>query len=184
MYYNLLQNRQRPFTVVLYRKINLSCLLLRSQLGQVALTIFNYINTPGFETESFIQIVYRLLRRRRNASEYRLKMHTDLITVRLCATFSTSGSSHFNVDSQLCIICIIIDVYDVYMSNLPRNILHLVSHINDIWAKLRYCHSPCPQLCHRCQQGVETIRYDTRCYFNARSKADISQLNLPHGTDN
>jgi len=27
-----------------------------------------------------------------------------------------------------------------------------------------------------------TIRYDTRCYFNVRSKADISQLNLPHGT--
>jgi len=23
-----------------------------------------------------------------------------------------------------------------------------------------------------------TIRYDTRCYFNVRSKADISQLNL------
>jgi len=29
-----------------------------------------------------------------------------------------------------------------------------------------------------------TIRYDTRCYFNVRSKADISQHNLPHGTDN
>ena len=29
-----------------------------------------------------------------------------------------------------------------------------------------------------------TIRYDTRCYFNVRSKADIRQLNLPHGTDN
>jgi len=27
------------------------------------------------------------------------------------------------------------------------------------------------------------IRYDTRCYFNVRSKADVSQLNLPHGTD-
>jgi len=26
----------------------------------------------------------------------------------------------------------------------------------------------------------QTIRYDTRCYFNVRSKADISQLNLPH----
>ena len=26
------------------------------------------------------------------------------------------------------------------------------------------------------------IRYDTRCYFNVRSKADTSQLNLPHGT--
>jgi len=31
---------------------------------------------------------------------------------------------------------------------------------------------------------VDTIRYDTRCYFNMCSKADISQLNLPHGTDN
>ena len=32
--------------------------------------------------------------------------------------------------------------------------------------------------------AYDTIRYDTRCYFNVRSKADISQLNLPHGTDN
>jgi len=31
---------------------------------------------------------------------------------------------------------------------------------------------------------TDTIGYDTRCYFNVRSKADISQLNLPHGTDN
>ena len=28
------------------------------------------------------------------------------------------------------------------------------------------------------------IRYDTRCYFNVRSKADTSRLNLPHGEDN
>ena len=28
-----------------------------------------------------------------------------------------------------------------------------------------------------------TIRYDTRCYFNVRSKANMSQLNPPHGTD-
>ena len=32
--------------------------------------------------------------------------------------------------------------------------------------------------------GGATIRYDTRCYFNVRSKADMRQLNLPHGTDN
>ena len=31
--------------------------------------------------------------------------------------------------------------------------------------------------------GSLTIRYDTRCYFNVRSKADISQLNLPHGNN-
>jgi len=29
-----------------------------------------------------------------------------------------------------------------------------------------------------------TMRYDTRCYFNVRSKADMSQLNLPHRNDN
>jgi len=27
------------------------------------------------------------------------------------------------------------------------------------------------------------IEYDTRCYFNVRSKADMSPLNLPHGYD-
>ena len=32
-----------------------------------------------------------------------------------------------------------------------------------------------------CAASYDTIRYDTRCYFNVRSKADISQLNLPHG---
>ena len=31
---------------------------------------------------------------------------------------------------------------------------------------------------------MNTIRYDTRCYFNVLSKAGISQLNLPHGNDN
>ena len=29
-----------------------------------------------------------------------------------------------------------------------------------------------------------SIRYDTRCYFNVRSKVDMSRLNLPHGNDN
>ena len=29
---------------------------------------------------------------------------------------------------------------------------------------------------------LNAIRYDTRCYFNVRSKANTSQLNLPHGT--
>jgi len=29
-----------------------------------------------------------------------------------------------------------------------------------------------------------SVRYDTRCYFNVRSKADMSRLNLPHGDDN
>jgi len=30
----------------------------------------------------------------------------------------------------------------------------------------------------------ETIRYGTRCYFNVCSKANMSQLNLPHRIDN
>ena len=32
--------------------------------------------------------------------------------------------------------------------------------------------------------SIDTIRYDRRCGFNVRSKADMSQLNLPHGNDN
>ena len=42
-------------------------------------------------------------------------------------------------------------------------------------------------ICHSClSQDLEqsVIRYDTRCHFNVRSKADTSQLNLPHGNDN
>ena len=30
---------------------------------------------------------------------------------------------------------------------------------------------------------VHQLRFDTRCYFNVRSKAAMSQLNLPCGTD-
>jgi len=33
-------------------------------------------------------------------------------------------------------------------------------------------------------QAGNTIRYDTRCYINVRSKANMSQLNLPQATDN
>jgi len=33
-------------------------------------------------------------------------------------------------------------------------------------------------------QREQLLRYDTRCYFNVRSKADMSRLNLPHGSDN
>jgi len=32
--------------------------------------------------------------------------------------------------------------------------------------------------------AITILRYDTRCYFNVRSKEDMSQLNLPHGNDN
>jgi len=32
--------------------------------------------------------------------------------------------------------------------------------------------------------GWVHIGYDMRCYFNMHSKANMSQLNLPHGTDN
>ena len=33
-------------------------------------------------------------------------------------------------------------------------------------------------------QKCNMIRYDTRCYFNVHSKADKSQLNLPHKNNN
>jgi len=43
--------------------------------------------------------------------------------------------------------------------------------------KVRQSETDVAPLCH----ATRTIR-DTRCYFNVRSKADISQLNLPHDT--
>ena len=44
-----------------------------------------------------------------------------------------------------------------------------------------------PQIFSQCRIKLTCLTiavYDTRCYFNVRSKADISQLNLRHGTDN
>jgi len=39
-------------------------------------------------------------------------------------------------------------------------------------------------VCNNRPQLMVTIRYDTRCSFNVRWKADMSQLNLAHGDDN
>jgi len=41
-----------------------------------------------------------------------------------------------------------------------------------------------PGLKMKKMKQILLLRYDTRCYFNVRSKADISRLNLPHGDDN
>ena len=38
-------------------------------------------------------------------------------------------------------------------------------------------------LCRPHQFHISPIRCDTRCYFNVCSKADMSHLNAPHGTD-
>ena len=43
------------------------------------------------------------------------------------------------------------------------------------------CSVVCMQFCESQILNPCTIRYDTRCYFNVRSKANMSQLNLPHG---
>ena len=64
-------------------------------------------------------------------------------------------------------------------------------HINtkyavEIWYELRQTNYPIVSQGSGQMDGaiLLAIRYDTRCYFNVRSKADISQLDLPHGTDN
>ena len=50
----------------------------------------------------------------------------------------------------------------------------------------RHIAFPTPSMSSFYQFSVEfyTIRYDTRCYFNVRSKAGMSQLNLPPGNNN
>ena len=72
-------------------------------------------------------------------------------------------------------ICIFLTVLFVSISQVIgcedrlRNDLYCVE-----WGVKLYSNQPA--------YHIVTIRYDTRCYFNVRSKADISQLNLPHGT--
>ena len=64
---------------------------------------------------------------------------------------------------------------------LQQNRLRWYGHLlrkDDDWVK------KCMEYEVEGSRPYDTIRYDTRCYFNVRSKADISQLNLPHGTDN
>ena len=56
----------------------------------------------------------------------------------------------------------------------------------DNWDGGLWCYTMDPNnIWERCSvPACGTIRYDTGCYFNVRSKADMSRLNLPHGNDN
>jgi len=47
--------------------------------------------------------------------------------------------------------------------------------------KMLFPNPEAPELENDKQETEVTVRYDTRCYFNVRWKADMSQLNLPHG---
>jgi len=69
-------------------------------------------------------------------------------------------------------------------TSVNKNMTKLWRH----WVTDRFCRSHITVVIvnnaltrRRC---VRIVRYDTRCYFNLRSKADTSQLNLPHGTNN
>jgi len=90
-------------------------------------------------------------------------------------------------------LCLLLQVAESEQSTFTDLVKQLTANcISDLQKARSDTHRP-----HLCQlQGCspkksgerlkqyDTIRYDTRCYFNVRSKADISQLNLPHGTDN
>ena len=69
-------------------------------------------------------------------------------------------------------------------TSVNKNMTKLWRH----WVTGRFCRSHITVVIvnnaltrRRC---VRIVRYDTRRYFNVRSKADTSQLNLPHGTNN
>jgi len=71
------------------------------------------------------------------------------------------------------------------VTNFLRTIHVLLHNVAAIALWLDYADAPLPAWHYLDQQPTQVLdKYDTRCYFNVRSKADISQLNLPHGTDN
>jgi len=69
----------------------------------------------------------------------------------------------------------------IIQSAIEKNLLN----IKNIWRNGWLFHAPYSH-CTFVLKGAQTrqIRYNTRCYFNVRSKADMSQLSLPHGNDN
>jgi len=66
---------------------------------------------------------------------------------------------------------------DFQMKNIKVDGRNVVLQLWDTAGQERYDYRPV-------FVRYDTIRYDTRCYFDVHSKADMSQLNLPHGTDN
>ena len=73
--------------------------------------------------------------------------------------------------------------------NLEQYAVHCTTNNNILVYFMRVTPAQFIFRCLECQQstrpfrrlGYDTIRYDTRSYFNVHSKADVSQLNLPHG---
>ena len=90
---------------------------------------------------------------------------------RTCCQIPSHGSPHFQQFTQFSPV------------SLLQTSLHRNSSFAHLWSP-HQCNS-CQKWVHKKCSGIKgSIRYDTKCYFNVRSKADISQLNLPHGTDN
>ena len=56
---------------------------------------------------------------------------------------------------------------------------YIPGNIRDNWPHFYATHSTRPN-----NSNSILIWYNTRCYLNVHSKADIGQLNLPHGTKN
>jgi len=50
--------------------------------------------------------------------------------------------------------------------------------------QLQQCSDDSKDIVARPRPTSQTIRYDTKSYFNVRSTADVGQVNLPRGTNN
>ena len=68
------------------------------------------------------------------------------------------------------------------MDRLPVCLPSLVGHFSRVTPSYLIHHFQVRH-CQRLTIDYDTIRYNTRCYINVRSKANMSQLNLPLATD-
>ena len=100
--------------------------------------------------------------------QQRIDYKVALLTFKVCSTSTPSYLRRLIQDRQ----------HNHNLRSATTTLCQLSTfHSDDV------CEARLLMLCSGCLE-LTTIRYDTRCYFNVRSKADISQLNLPHGTDN
>jgi len=91
----------------------------------------------------------------------------------------------FVLQQLLYTVCVFCPLLAYFFVHLHVGILRVVKsyfcRVN--WSCRQQRHASSKTL-HQQNPGCrlyDTIRYDTRCYFNMHSKADMSQLNLLHG---
>ena len=136
-----------------------------------------------------LQVLLKKLEATSTAEEIRFQRYQKHPIPILTILYSTNSQPLRGLSNvQICLHSCCVTVLGVFFLLLSclyivysRNVSTVFCHFIVLWTL--------PSVLWRCwlggRKGIRPVKnrvqYDTRCYFNVRSKAEISQLNLPHG---